>query len=441
MMIYIFYSIFMIPMVTFCNSFILFQLSLIFMLILFMTNFIDYFYSSISYNLGIDNISFTLILLSLIIVSLMVMSMLLLVGNKFFKSLFLMICLILLLILILIFCSLNMFIMFMYFEFSLIPLIMLIFGWGYQPERLISGLYLFFYTIFASMPLLFLIAYFYTKYNSLFFDFNLNFTFNFVINLCLTLAFLVKLPMFMLHFWLPKAHVQAPISGSMILAGLFLKIGGYGIVRFMFIHEYLFFFYSHIWYTLSITGGVLVSMICFIQGDIKSLIAYSSISHMSMCLAGMLSMTKWGVLGSYFIMISHGLCSSALFCLANISYERLLSRSFYLNKGLLIFMPSMTLFWFMFSIFNMGCPPSLNFISELIILNSMISYWPTSFVYFILISFFGSCFSFYLFSYTQHGQLNFFYSYMLGTIREYLLLIVHLFPVIFIIMGLNNLGF
>nr|YP_010596260.1 NADH dehydrogenase subunit 4 [Alnetoidia dujuanensis]WAJ60479.1 NADH dehydrogenase subunit 4 [Alnetoidia dujuanensis] len=413
------------------------QFSLILLMMIFINNFINQYFSLISYFLGIDYFSYGLIILSILIVSLMIKSSNM-VQLKLYSNIFLLMCFLLCFILVIIFCSLNMFVMYMFFEFSLIPLMILIFGWGYQPERLISGLYLFFYTLFASLPLFLLLIYFYQLNNTMFFDYNFNNSFSFIFHLCLMFAFLVKLPMFMVHFWLPKAHVQAPVSGSMILAGLLLKIGGYGILRFMFIYENLFMKYNFIWYSLGVVGGILVSLVCFIQGDVKCLIAYSSVAHMSLCLVGLMMMSKWGILGTYLMMISHGLCSSGLFCLANISYERLSSRSFYLNKGLLSFMPSMCMMWFLFSSFNMGCPPSLNFISEIMILNSMMSFWFNSLFFFLFISFFSACFSVFLFSYTQHGSFNILYSYSMGSIREYLLMIIHLLPLFFILLSLNS---
>nr|UFK32203.1 NADH dehydrogenase subunit 4 [Agnesiella roxana] len=410
------------------------------MILLLMMMFVSYskfsFYSSISYSYGIDYYSYGLIILSLLIISLMIISSNL-VNNTSLMYFFMFVNMVLCFSLILVFSSLNMLVMYLFFEFSLVPLLVLIYVWGYQPERLISGLYLFFYTLFASLPFLLLIVYLLVNSMTLYFDMNYNIPYSFMIHMFMIFAFMVKLPMFMVHFWLPKAHVQAPVSGSMILAGLLLKIGGYGFIRFMTLYELPFIDYSYIWFSFSIVGCILVSIICLTQGDVKCLIAYSSVAHMGMCLIGFISMTKWGVLGSYLMMISHGFCSSGLFCLANFSYERYSSRSFFLNKGLINLMPSMAFMWFIFCCFNMSCPPSLNFFSEIFIINSMLMYWGNSFIYFIFISFLSACFSYFLYSYIQHGVSHLFYSYSLGSIREYMLMYIHLIPLIFLILSMN----
>nr|YP_010582917.1 NADH dehydrogenase subunit 4 [Aguriahana triangularis]UGN61337.1 NADH dehydrogenase subunit 4 [Aguriahana triangularis] len=430
------YTLFMIPYFFFNYSWNLFQFTILFLMLLFISFSGFSFFSMISYNYGVDYYSYGLIILSMLIISLMIISSNS-IKNTYTKNFFLFINLILCLSLILVFSSMNMLIMYLFFEFSLIPLLVLVYTWGYQPERLISGLYLFFYTLFASLPFLLVIINLMSTDMSLYFDMEFFIPYSFFIHMFMFFAFMVKLPMYMVHFWLPKAHVQAPVSGSMILAGLLLKIGGYGFIRFMTLHELSFLNFNYIWFSFSLMGCILVSMICLIQGDVKCLIAYSSVAHMSMCLIGLLTMTKWGLLGSFLMMLSHGLCSSGLFCLANFSYERYSSRSFFLNKGLINLMPSMSLMWFLFCSFNMSCPPSLNFFSEVFIINSMIMYWSNSFFYFLFISFFSACFSYFLYSYLQHGLPHLFYCYSLGLVREFLLMFIHLVPLIILILSLN----
>nr|YP_010271165.1 NADH dehydrogenase subunit 4 [Tricentrus longivalvulatus]UKB86930.1 NADH dehydrogenase subunit 4 [Tricentrus longivalvulatus] len=425
MMSYLFYMIFMIPLF---NYFFWYSYQFIYMffIFIFMFSYSGSYLSNVCYLFGIDNISYSLIILSFYIVSLMNLASLMLMNNIYFLFINYFICLLLFVI----FSSTNILLMYMSFEFILIPLIILVLGWGYQPERLGSGVYLFFYTLFGSLPLFVFVLYLYDYFYMICFVFELSFNYSFIGHLVVIIPFLIKFPMFMLHFWLPKAHVQAPISGSMILAGLMLKIGGYGLIRFMYLNESFFYNYSYIWFTFGLIGSLMVGFICMIQIDLKCLIAYSSVAHMSLCLMGILTMTKVGLVGSLIMMLSHGLCSSGLFCLANICYLRIGSRSLYLIKGMIFFMPSLSFFWFMFGSFNMGCPPSINFMGELMIIMSSIYYFDFSYYYLFLSSFFCACFCFYLYSCTQHGNFMDCFSYSNIFVSEFLLLINHLFPLI-----------
>nr|UKE80347.1 NADH dehydrogenase subunit 4 [Melanetettix sp. n. XTW-2022a] len=422
-----FYLIMMTPISLLGNSWMLMQYMYLFLyLVVIMLNY-NMFFVSISYFLGMDIYSYNLIVLSLLIGSLMVISMK--NSNSMFLYLFINLCLVFFLLII--FSSMNFLFMYVSFEFVLVPLVILILGWGYQPERLMAGMYLFFYTLLVSLPLLILIISFFFMSGSMFFDYMVFDSGFFLYHFLLVFVFMVKLPMYLVHFWLPKAHVQAPVAGSMILAGLMLKIGGYGLIRVMYIYEYMFIKYSYVWYSLSLVGSILVSMICLIQGDIKCLIAYSSVSHMGMVIMGLMTMKIWGIMGSFMLMLAHGFCSSGMFYMANLFYLRTGSRSFFINKGLMIYMPSCSMFWFLFCSFNMSCPPSLNFISELMILSSILMFWVNSFLFFILISFFCACFSYYLFSYSQHGLFNNLYSFSSMNLIEFLCLYMHLAPLFF----------
>jgi NADH-ubiquinone oxidoreductase chain 4 len=251
---------------------------------------------------------------------------------------------------------------------------------------------------------------------------------------CIIFAFLIRIPMFLVHLWLPRAHVEAPVSGSMVLAGILLKLGGYGLLR-VFPLLSNFFNLGFIWISIRLVGGFLVSLICIRQTDLKSLIAYSSIAHIGIVIGGIMTISYWGFCGSFTLMIAHGLCSSGLFCLANISYERLGSRRLLVSRGMLSLIPRISFWWFILSSCNMAAPPSLNLLGEIRLLNSLISWSWFSIFLLMFLSFFRAAYTLYLFSYRQHGlYYSGVYSCSLGYSREFLLLFLHWFPLNFFIM-------
>nr|YP_009175533.1 NADH dehydrogenase subunit 4 [Ruidocollaris obscura]ALG66398.1 NADH dehydrogenase subunit 4 [Ruidocollaris obscura] len=391
---------------------------------------------NLGYLFGIDVLGFGLILLSFWICGLMITASIFVYSHNFFKELFLFMIIFLVIMLYCTFSSLTLFAFYLFFEGSLIPTLLLILGWGYQPERLQAGVYLLFYTLLASLPLLISLFCIYELYGGLSIDLLKNYNLlNLYFYFALILAFLVKMPMFMVHLWLPSAHVEAPVSGSMILAGVLLKMGGYGLLRIYVLILKLGMKLNYIWISVSLVGGSLVSLICLRQTDLKSLIAYSSVAHMSMVVGGIMTLSMWGFGSTYTLMLGHGLCSSGLFCLANISYERTGSRSLLINKGLMNFMPSMTLWWFLLSSSNMAAPPSLNLMGEIGLLNSLVGWSWLSMIMLVLLSFFSAAYSLYLYSYSQHGMMfSGFYSCSGGYIREYLLLLLHWLPLNLLIL-------
>nr|AML25635.1 NADH dehydrogenase subunit 4 [Staphylinidae sp. BMNH 1274679] len=429
MMKFLFMMIFMIPLSFFKNKFWLNQFIYFFLFMIFMMNMkFDFMVDSISYFLMCDLLSYLMILLSMWICSLMLMSSAKINNNKNYENLFLFMMLMLLLSLFITFAVSNLFLFYLFFEMSLIPTLILIIGWGYQPERIQAGTYLLFYTMFASLPMMIFMFNYYDYNNSLSF-FSLTLNYNFYMMIFMLLVFLVKMPMYFVHLWLPKAHVEAPVSGSMILAGVMLKLGGYGMLRLLMIFNFMINELNYVIITVSLVGGIFVSLICLRQSDIKSLVAYSSVAHMGLVLAGIMTLNSWGFYGSLSMMVAHGLCSSGLFCLANISYERLYSRSMYLNKGMINIMPSLSLWWFLLLSSNMAAPPSFNLLGEIMLINSLVSWNFFSMFFIMFMSFFSAVYSLYLFSFTQHGMLySGLFSFFNSNYREYLLLMMHWLP-------------
>nr|AIS38211.1 NADH dehydrogenase subunit 4 [Teslasena femoralis] len=429
---YLFFFIFLIPLSFYCNFWLVYFIYLLgFFMFIFLFSY-GSFFMNIGYFFFCDYISYFMILLSIWICSLMVLASEKVYKESYFGDLFLLVIGFLMISLLLTFASLNVFIFYLFFEVSLIFTLMLILGWGYQPERIQAGMYMFFYTLLASLPMMVGIFYIYLNSDSASFDFINNYN-SFFLYICMISVFLVKVPMFMVHLWLPKAHVEAPVSGSMILAGIMLKLGGYGLMRFMKYFILSGLKYNFVFVVISLIGGFIISLICLRQSDVKSLIAYSSVSHMGLVLGGLMAMNCWGFYGSLIMMVAHGLCSSGLFCLANIAYERLASRNLFLIKGLINLMPSMAFWWFLFCSSNMAAPPSFNLVGEIMLINSLSSMSYLNIFLLGLMSFFGAAYSLYLYSYSQHGNLYLgVFSFSSGCIREYLLLFLHWTPLNFL---------
>nr|QKW88329.1 NADH dehydrogenase subunit 4 [Trichagalma acutissimae] len=418
------------------HSMLLIYFQNLFFIIFFMFliyNNILFFSLKIMYMLFLDYYSFYLILLTIWIMSLMIMSM---INIKFFK-LYLINLIIMLISLILTFMSINYFMFYFFFEISMIPTLILIIGWGGQFERIEAGIYMLMYTLFASLPMMIIFFKIYNNMNLLNMIMlnNLNLINNIYMYIYLLLAFLIKMPMFFFHLWLPKAHVEAPVSGSMILAGIMLKLGGYGMLRIMLIMEEISSIYNYLLISFSLIGGIYISVLCLKQIDMKMLVAYSSVVHMSMMMASLLTLSMWGYMGALIMMISHGLCSSGLFCLVNLNYERIMSRSLFLNKGMMNLIPSMSFFWFMMCIFNMAAPPSLNLFSEIMMINSLLMWSIMLLSILMLMSFFSVVYMMFFYSSINHGfiykNLN---KFMFIMNREYLLIFLHMISLFYLIM-------
>lgn len=344
--------------------------------------------------------------------------------------------------LILAFSATELIIFYVMFEATLIPTLLIITRWGNQTERLNAGTYFLFYTLAGSLPLLVALLLMYTSTGTLSLI-----TLNYVPSVpilstadklwwagCL-LAFLVKMPLYGIHLWLPKAHVEAPIAGSIVLAAVLLKLGGYGIVRMMPLLEPLTKELSYPFIILAVWGIIMTGSICLRQTDLKSLIAYSSVSHMGLVAGGILTQTPWGLSGAIVLIIAHGLTSSALFCLANTNYERTHSRTMVLARGMQMLLPLITTWWFISSLANLALPPLPNLMGELMIITSLLAWsWWT-----LLLTGTGTLitagYSLYIFLITQRGPAP---AHVVNIppshTREHLLVALHLLPLLLLVL-------
>nr|BBH36400.1 NADH dehydrogenase subunit 4 [Betta simplex] len=328
------------------------------------------------------------------------------------------------------------------FEATLIPTLIIITRWGNQTERLSAGTYFLFYTLAGSLPLLvaLLLLQNYTGTLSLL---TIQYSSPMPLLTCggklwwtaVLLAFLGKKPLYGSHLWLPKAHVEAPIAGSMVLAAVLLKLGGYGMMRMIIVLDPLTKTMSYPFIILALWGVIMTGSICLRQTDLKSLIAYSSVSHMGLVAGGILIQTPWGFTGALILMIAHGLTSSALFCLANTNYERTHSRTMLLARGVQMILPLMTFWWFITSLANLALPPLPSLMGELMIITSLFnwSYWTMALTGAgTLIT---AAYSLHMFLTTQRGPAP---AHILALppthTREHLLITLHLLPLALLIV-------
>nr|AJD76701.1 NADH dehydrogenase subunit 4 [Pseudocarcharias kamoharai] len=340
--------------------------------------------------------------------------------------------------LIMAFSATEMIMFYIMFEATLIPTLIIITRWGNQTERLNAGTYFLFYTLIGSLPLLIALLLMQNNLGTLSMIIMQHSQFPNLLSwadklwwMACLMAFLVKMPLYGIHLWLPKAHVEAPIAGSMILAAVLLKLGGYGMMRIIIMLNPLTKEMAYPFLILAIWGIIMTSSICLRQTDLKSLIAYSSVSHMGLVAAAILIQTPWSFAGATALMIAHGLISSALFCLANTNYERIHSRTMLLARGMQIIFPLMATWWFLASLANLALPPSPNLMGELLIITSLFNWsnWT------MILSGFGvlitASYSLYMFLMTQRGPTpHHILSLNPNYTREHLLLSLHLMPVL-----------
>ena len=278
----------------------------------------------VNYKVGVDGISILFILLTTFITPICVITVNATIKNRL-KD-FLIAILILETFMIGVFCSLDLVVFYLFFEAGLIPMFLIIGIWGGE-NRLYATFKFFLYTLAGSVLMLLAIIYIISITNTGNIEVISKFVFaeniQLILFLCFFASFAVKVPMFPFHTWLPDAHVQAPTSGSVILAGVLLKLGAYGFIRLSLpFFEYASIYFQPMIFALSCVAIVYTSIVALRQLDMKKMIAYSSVAHMGFVTIGIFTLTQDGINGAYFQMISHGIVSAALFLIVGVVYER-----------------------------------------------------------------------------------------------------------------------
>ena len=324
----------------------------------------------VSYRLGLDGISMLFVVLSAFLIPICILASWKSITFRIKEYMILF--LVLESLMIGTFCALDLLLFYIFFEALLIPMFLIIGIWG-GPRKIYAAFKFFLYTLAGSV--LFLIAIIVMGYSSGTFDIRVLLEHNFPYQLQLLLwpalfaSFAVKTPMWPFHTWLPDAHVEAPTAGSVILAGVLLKVGGYGFVRFSIpMLPNASDFYSPLVFVLGIIAIIYASLVALMQKDMKKLIAYSSVAHMGYVTIGLFSFREEGINGAIIQMLSHGLVSAALFLCIGVLYDRTHTRIITDYGGLVQNMPKFALVFMVFMLASIGVPGTSGFVGELLVL-------------------------------------------------------------------------
>lgn len=322
---------------------------------------------------GVDGISIFFIILTGILIPICILASW--ESIKFLHKEFLICLLVLEFLLFAVFTVLDILGFYVLFEGILIPMFLMIGVWGSRAEKVRASYYFFFYTLVGSVLMLISIFYIYNLTGTTDYLTLLGWEFEFYVEKYIFLAFFaslaVKIPKIPFHVWLPQAHVEAPVSGSVLLAGLLIKLGSYGFIRYsLALMPNASQYFAPLIFTLAVLGVIYASITTLRQTDLKRIIAYSSVAHMGIVTIGIFTLTIIGIEGSIFLQISHGIVASALFLIVTFIYDRHHTRLVKYYRGLALTMPIYSTIFLFFTLANIAVPLSCNFVGELICLIS-----------------------------------------------------------------------
>jgi proton-translocating NADH-quinone oxidoreductase chain M len=328
---------------------------------------------------------------------------------------------------------------YLFFEALLIPVYAIIGIWGSQRDKIFAANQFFLYTLFGSFIMLTGIVFVIITNGTTNIIILKGYTFDSSIENILFIlfffSFCIKVPMMPFHLWLPKAHVEAPTAGSVLLAGILLKLGSYGFLRFLlFLFPTASFYFLPLILSVAVASIVLASFTVLRQIDLKRIIAYSSVAHMNFLVCAIFVKDLLALTGSLLLQIAHGISSSALFLIIGFMYDRYKSRNIYYYRGLVSVMPSFCFFLFIFSLANLGFPSTINFVSEILIFLGLFQTVPSIAIITLIGIFLSATYSFTLLTRIAFGPSSPFVRHFYDlTRREFYIL----FPLLFLIFFLG----